>query len=89
MVGYIIPVGTTKDALSIAKQMRGEGVKVDIDLSGRGPSKNLQYADSLGIPFTIFIGENELKQKKVKLKNMQSGNEQLITIKDAVKKIKS
>ncbi len=75
---YIIPIGAFNDSLKIAEELRNENVKVDIDLTGKGPSKNLQYANSLGIPYVLFIGEDELKQGKVKLKDMNSGKEQLM-----------
>ena len=81
---FIAPIGTFKDSLKIAEELRSEGVNVDIDLSGKGPSKNLAYANSMGIPYVLFIGENELKQGKVKLKDMNSGKEQLLTADDLV-----
>lgn len=75
---YIAPIGTLNESLKIAEELRNENVKVDIDLTGKGPSKNLQYANSLGIPYVLLIGEEELKQGKVKLKDMNSGKEQLM-----------
>ena len=50
----------------------------------RGPSKNLQYADSLGIPYVLFVGKEELKQNKVKLKDMKSGKEQMMNAEELV-----
>jgi len=81
---YIIPINTFKDSLKIAEELRNENVKVDIDLTGKGPSKNLKYANSLGIPYVLFIGKEELKQNKVKLKDMNSGKEQLIGAEELV-----
>jgi len=81
---YIIPINTFKDSLKIAEELRNEGVKVDIDLAGKGPSKNLKYANSLNIPYVLFIGEDELKQNKVKLKDMKTGKEKLVTAKELV-----
>ena len=59
-----------------------------MDISARGISKNLDYANSLGIPFVIFAGEDELKQKKVKLRDMKTGKEELLAVKDVVKRLK-
>ena len=84
---FILPIGTTKECIKIASQLRKEGVKVDMDVMGRGISKNLNYANSLGIPYVAFVGSNELKKKKIKLKDMKSGKEELISVKDVVKKI--
>ena len=81
---YIIPINTFKDSLKIAEELRNESVSVDMDLTGKGPSKNLQYANSLGIPYVLFVGEEELKQGKVKLKDMNSGKEQLMSAEELV-----
>ena len=81
---YIIPIGTFNESLKIAEELRNENIRVDIDLTGKGPSKNLQYANSLGIPYVLFIGEEELKQGKVKLKDMNSGKEQLMSAEELI-----
>ena len=81
---YIVPIGTFNECLKIAEELRNENVKVDIDLTGKGPSKNLKYANSFGIPYVIFVGEEELKQNKVKLKDMNSGEEKLMNPEELV-----
>ncbi len=84
---YVIPIGTLKESMKIAQRLRKEGINADIDLMGRGISKNLKYANSMNIPYVIFIGEDELKQKKVKLKDMESGKEEMIEITQIIKKM--
>ena len=59
-----------------------------MDIMGRGLSKNLDYANKLGIPFVLFVGEDELKAKKFKLKDMESGEESMLTVSGIVKKVK-
>jgi histidyl-tRNA synthetase len=81
---FIVPINTFKDSLKIAEELRNENVNVDIDLAGKGPSKNLKYANTLGIPYVLFIGEEELKKGKVKLKDMASGKEQLMNAQELV-----
>ncbi|MBL7055448.1 histidine--tRNA ligase [Candidatus Woesearchaeota archaeon] len=81
---YIVPINTLEDSVRIAEELRNEKVSVDIDLAGRGPSKNLKYANSLGIPYVLFVGEEELKQGKVKLKDMNSGEEKSLTAEELV-----
>ena len=81
---YIIPINTFNESLKIAEELRNENVNVDIDLTGKGPSKNLQYANSLGIPYVLFVGKEELKQNKVKLKDMDSGKEQMMDAEELV-----
>ncbi|MBW2997163.1 histidine--tRNA ligase [Candidatus Woesearchaeota archaeon] len=85
---YVIPINTVMDCLKIAEELRKADVKTDIDIVGRGISKNLNYANSLGIPYVIFVGEDELKKKKVKLRDMKTGKEEMVSVKDVVKKVK-
>jgi histidyl-tRNA synthetase len=80
---YIIPIKTFKESLVIATTLRESGINVDIDVMEKGISKNLDYANTLKIPFVAFIGETELKEQKIKLKNMNTGNERLLTLDEA------
>jgi len=77
---FIIPIQTLKESLSIAQKLRENNINTDIDLNNKGISKNLDYANKLNIPYVLFIGENELKKKKLKLKDMNSGKEKFLTI---------
>ena len=79
---FIIPIQTLKESLNIAQKLRENNINTDIDLNNKGISKNLDYADKLGIPYVLFVGENELKKKKLKLKDMNSGKEKFLTIKE-------
>lgn len=84
---YVIPIKTEKQAIKIVSKLRNNKINADIDLLGRGISKNLDYANSMGIPFVLFVGEKELKQKKVKLKNMKTGKEKLMSLDNVVKSL--
>lgn len=85
---YVIPINTIDKSLKIARELRSEGVRTELSLGKKGVSKNLEYANSLGIPYVIIIGNDELKKRKVLLKDMLSGQEQLLTVKDVVKKLR-
>jgi histidyl-tRNA synthetase len=85
---FMIPIGKTKkEAMDMTKKLRDAGINVDMDLIGRGISKNLNYANSMGIPFVAFIGEQELKLGKIKMRDMKSGKEDLIGIDEAIGKL--
>ena len=86
---YVIPIKTEKKSLEIVQQLRNEGVAADYDLNGRGMSKNLQYANTLGIPYAIIIGSDEIKKNKVLLRDMVTGDQKLLALKDVVKKLKN
>ena len=74
--------------MKIAQQLRDAGINTDIDLNDKGPSKNLEYANSLGIPYVIFVGKKELEENKVKLRDMKSGKEELLKIEGVINKLK-
>ena len=53
-----------------------------------GITKALNYANSLAIPFVIFLGKKELEKKKIKLRNMKTGKEQLLNEKQIIEKLR-
>lgn len=79
---YVIPIKTLKDSWKIVNYLRKKGIKTDIDFLDRGISKNLEYANKMKIPYVIILGEKEIKDKKVKIKNMESGEETLVNIEE-------
>ncbi|MFH1073086.1 MAG: histidine--tRNA ligase, partial [Nanoarchaeota archaeon] len=85
---YVIPINTISESLKIVKIIRENNVNAEIDISGKGISKNLDYANSLGIPYVIFIGQDELAQSKIKLRNMETGKESMLTVGECVQALK-
>lgn len=84
---YVIPINTVKECFNICKKLRDAGIKADMDLVGKGISKNLDFANAMNIPYVIFVGQKELDQKKVKLKYMKSGKEKMINLTDLSKQV--
>ena len=84
---FVAPIKSLGEGIKIAQQLRDAGISTDIDLNEKGPSKNLEYANSLGIPFVLFVGKKELEEGKLKLRDMKSGNEEMLEIKDIIKKL--
>ncbi|MBI2662088.1 histidine--tRNA ligase [Candidatus Woesearchaeota archaeon] len=85
---YVLPIGTITESLKIVQQLREKDIAADFCLGKKGVSKNLDYASTLGIPYVMIIGDNELAKKKVLLRDMNDGTEQLLTLNDAIKKLK-
>src|SRR5213596_285558 len=54
---YVIPVGEglREKAIMILRELRRDGFSADIDLVGRGPSKNLDYANAMGARFAVIV----------------------------------
>src|SRR3989344_8845045 len=85
---YIIPIKSLNESMKIAQKLREAGINTDIDLLEKGPSKNLEYANSLGIPFVLFVGKKELQEGKLKLRDMKSGEEELLDFDFVLEKLK-
>ncbi|MCC6250834.1 MAG: histidine--tRNA ligase [Bacteroidia bacterium] len=51
--------------------------------------KQFEYADSLHIPYVVIIGEEEVNQEKVSVKNMKTGTQEMITISQLTSRLKS
>ncbi len=84
----IIPIGVREQADKIADELRSENIKTDIDVVGRGVSKNLSYADWYDIHYCLIIGEDEVEQEKYTLKDMDSGDEEMLSLEDVKKRLK-
>ncbi len=85
---YVISIGLKQEGLEIAQKLRGAGIKADLDLAGKGISDNLRYANSYGIPYALIVGPSELSQNRVKLRDMRSGQEELLTLEQAIARLK-
>ena len=68
------------EAIKISQRLRKDGVNCQTDLMNRNLTKQLEYADSSGIPFVVIVGERELKNKKVKIRNMKTKKEKDVLI---------
>ncbi|MCD4760167.1 histidine--tRNA ligase [archaeon] len=85
---YVIPIKAQKSAARITDKLRKAGVKTDMDVACRGITKNLDYADKMKIPYVLFVGVDELKRNKFKLKNMKTGSERFFSAQDLIAKLK-
>ena len=81
---YIIPLDEEliPKAVEILQNLRKNSVLADIDLLRRGIGKSLKYASSIGIKKAIIIGPKELESNSVTIRDMQSGEQKMIKIKD-------
>lgn len=69
----------TTYCMPIAAQMRQAGIRTEIYPDAAKMKKQMSYANSKSIPFVALAGESEIAQGKITLKNMQSGEQQLLT----------
>ncbi len=70
-------------AISLAESLRSRGIRVQLYGEQKKFKQKMSYADKLGVPFVILLGEDELNQGKCAVKNMVSGEQVLLTAEEA------
>jgi histidyl-tRNA synthetase len=80
----VVSLNEDKQAIKIAGMLRERGNSVSI-YYGK-PSKAMEYANSWNIQQVIFVGAEEVKKKKFKVKDMISGKEKILTLEKRIKK---
>ena len=75
--------------LPIASQVRAAGISVELYPDCAKMKKQMAYANAKGIPFVVLAGESEISQGKVTLKNMLTGDQQLVSAEELIAKITS
>ena len=70
-------------AAEAATFFRGREIRTQLYTEQKKFKAKMSYADRLGIPFVAFLGEDEIAQGKISMKNMQTGEQQLLTLAEA------
>ncbi|MBP5380361.1 MAG: histidine--tRNA ligase [Bacteroidaceae bacterium] len=65
--------------LSVLSKLRQSGVRCEIYPDASKMKKQMQYANAKQIPFVALVGENEMQEGKVTLKNMETGEQQMLS----------
>ena len=77
-----------QECAKIASILRENDLKVQVDFENKKIAKKFKYADKLNVNYVIVIGEDEIKNDVLTLKNMKTGEQQTIKIEEAIKIIK-
>ncbi len=75
-------------SLEVADMFRKSGINTDIYLEDKKIKAKFKYADKLQIPYVAIIGEEEVKNGTLSLKNMETGEQEQLSIEEAIEKIK-
>ena len=76
-------------AVSLASMLRAGGLRVQLYSERKKFKAKIGYADKLGIPFVIFLGEDEIAQNVCALKNMVTGEQEAVTQAAALEAIRA
>ena len=79
----------TAYCLPAVAKAREAGIRTEIFPDSTKMKKQMSYANAKQIPFVALAGENEMAEGKLTLKNMESGEQSLVTIDEIIKTIKS
>ncbi len=85
---YLIPINTAKECLKIAHSLRNQGLNIDMDLKEKRMGQAITYAASLGILYVGIIGEDELKEDSITIKNLKTREQKKIKIDEVCKYLK-
>ena len=79
---------TRHDAFNIAQTLRKADIPTEVDLSRKKFKKILAYANKIDVKYTVLVGERDLEEGKVTVKDMLSGEQELVAIDEVVEYIK-
>ncbi len=74
--------------LPVVNDIRRNGIRAELYPDAAKMKKQMGYANAKSIPFVVLVGENEMKEGKVTLKNMATSEQQLVTPQEAITLIK-
>ena len=74
-------------AIAFATKLRAAGVRAQLYTEPKKFKQKMSYADKLGVPFAAFLGEDEINQGKVSLKDMASGEQKLLDMDQAAQAV--
>jgi len=87
----VIPVDREMlgEAFKVSSMLRKEGVLTEVETMGRTVSRALSDADRKGITHAVIVGPREIKEGRVVLRDMKKREQETVTPKEIIEKIKS
>ena len=83
----VLSIEQDEKAIKLAEKLRKSGIITELWLE-KGISKALEYSNSKNLGFVIFLGSEEAKKKKFKLRDMKTGKEDMLGEKEIVENLK-
>ena len=82
MLLYVANLGDEANlyAAKLVHELRKNNVYAQKDITGRSLKAQLKYADKKNSKYVLIIGDDEIKQNKAKIKDMETGNEQAVSL---------
>ncbi len=80
---------TRHDAFNIAQTLRKAGIPTEVDLNRKKFKKILAYANKIGVKYAVLVGERDLEEGNVTIKNMETGEQGQIPVDEVAPFLKS
>ena len=87
-IGIVVVDGAVDAAEDVARELRSEGVSVEVDISGRKLDKQIKAYVKKAIPYMVFVGENEREKALYPFKNVKTTDEETIALPRIVSLVK-
>lgn len=83
---YIAPLGDAakKEAKKLVLKLRQSGISAETDYMERGLKPQMKYSDKIGAEYTLVLGDTEIETGKIRIKNMQSGEQTELELNDII-----
>ena len=78
---------TIAESLKLASELREQGLRVTVYPEADKLGKQLKYADSIKVPYACVVGESEIAEGKLTIKNMKSGDQETVDRTEAARYI--
>ena len=75
-------------SMNMLAKVRAAGIRAEIFPDAAKMKKQMSYANAKNIPFVAIVGENEMNEGKAMLKNMETGEQNLVSVEELIAKIK-
>lgn len=81
---YIAPMDkeASFESMKMCADLRSSGIRAQTDVVGRSLKAQMKYADKIGAKYTMVLGSDELANKSAKVKNMENGESQELSLED-------
>ena len=75
-------------SMSMLKKVRAAGIRAELFPDASKMKKQMGYANTKNIPFVAIVGENEMNEGKAMLKNMESGEQRLVSAEELIEMLR-
>lgn len=87
---WVVAIGTEAQlpAYTIVERLRKIGICADMDHNGRSPKAQMKLANRANAETVLLLGEDEVRDGKISLKNMRTGEQNVLAVEEALARLK-